>query len=159
MRVEIRKSAAGTEYWDSLEKRTVLVPHGSKPDFEVTENPTSMIAGVDIATVKDKSVLSSFGISENGELVELSKMTIEQLKEYATSKEIELPSTIEKQDEIAKYLYENWKQDADIDLDQMNVEQLRAFAKQNNISLPFNVKKEETIRKNIEDALTASDDE
>ena len=43
MNVETRKSAAATEYWDAKEKRVRFVSAGKKPDFEVTENPKSMI--------------------------------------------------------------------------------------------------------------------
>lgn len=122
MKIKIRASSAGTEYWDNVEKRTRLVPTGSKPDFEVTENPTTMVAGLDITTGKD--------------------MTIDKAKAEETEAHSEMVVT-----------------QTDITLDEMNVEQLREFAKQNNINLPFNVKKEETIRKNIEDALNASDEE
>ena len=44
MRVLIRSSASGTEYWDTEEKRNVFVPKGQEPDFEVTENPESMFS-------------------------------------------------------------------------------------------------------------------
>ena len=43
MRVLIRSSASGSEYWDT-EKRNVFVPKGQEPDFEVTENPESMLS-------------------------------------------------------------------------------------------------------------------
>lgn len=44
MRVLIRSSASGTEYWDTKEKRNVFVPKGQEPDFEVNENPESMLS-------------------------------------------------------------------------------------------------------------------
>ncbi len=44
MRVLIRSSASGSEYWDTEEKRNVFVPKGQEPDFEVTENPESMLS-------------------------------------------------------------------------------------------------------------------
>jgi hypothetical protein len=43
MKVEIRKTAQGTEYWDTKEKRTLFVPAGKKPHFEVTKNPETML--------------------------------------------------------------------------------------------------------------------
>ena len=43
MIVPIRKTIAGTEYWDTEKKQSLFVPKGSEPDFEVTENPKSMI--------------------------------------------------------------------------------------------------------------------
>lgn len=88
MRVEIRKSAAGTEYWDNVEKRTVLVPHGSKPDFEVTDNPTTMVdvSGGDKAKV-------------NPEEEEAKK-----LREFAKENNIEIPFNVKKVETIRKYI-------------------------------------------------------
>lgn len=43
MKVLVRKSVAGAEYWDTEEKRSIFVPKGMKPDFEETTNPKSMI--------------------------------------------------------------------------------------------------------------------
>lgn len=43
MKVLVRKSVAGAEYWDTKEKRSIFVPKGMDPDFEVTANPKSMI--------------------------------------------------------------------------------------------------------------------
>lgn len=43
MKVLVRKSVAGAEYWDTKEKRSIFVPKGMEPDFEVTANPKSMI--------------------------------------------------------------------------------------------------------------------
>ncbi|WP_412675759.1 hypothetical protein [Bacillus mycoides] len=39
MVTEIRKTKSGTEYWDSKEKRSLIVQTGEVPGFEVTENP------------------------------------------------------------------------------------------------------------------------
>ena len=43
MIVPIRKTIVGTEYWDTENKQSLFVPKGTEPDFEVTENPNSMI--------------------------------------------------------------------------------------------------------------------
>lgn len=43
MKALVRKSVAGAEYWDTKEKRSIFVPKGMEPDFEVTANPKSMI--------------------------------------------------------------------------------------------------------------------
>ncbi|MFJ5771415.1 hypothetical protein [Psychrobacillus sp. NPDC093180] len=96
MRTEIRKTAAGAEYWDSVEKRTVLVPIGSKPDFEVTENPTTMLVGVDIAKDKDMTV-------DNTEIV-LDQMNAEQLRSFAKQNNIDIPFNVKKTETILKYI-------------------------------------------------------
>lgn len=57
MITETRKTAAGTEYWDTVAKKTLFVPTGKEPHFEVTENPNSMILGVDLATGKDNTTV------------------------------------------------------------------------------------------------------
>ncbi|MED3549972.1 hypothetical protein [Cytobacillus praedii] len=117
MRVEIRKTAVGTEYWDAKEKRIIFVPAGKEPDFEVTENPKSMLIGVDLASgpdltiVNGESVASTMGISVDGKIIDLSNKTIKELRDYAASKEIEVPKDIKKQSDIAQYLYNNWVSD------------------------------------------------
>nr|WP_242555279.1 hypothetical protein [Bacillus cereus] len=44
MIVETRKTIAGTEYWDTIEKRSLFLLNGKEPGFEVTVNPESMVA-------------------------------------------------------------------------------------------------------------------
>lgn len=100
MNVEVRKTAAGTEYWDNEAKRVRFVPAGQEPDFEVTENPKSMIMGVDLANGPDHTV--------NGEEVDkqpdFNSMTVKELKDYAAELSIELPEDVKKKDDIIKYL-------------------------------------------------------
>lgn len=113
MKVEIRKTAQGTEYWDTEAQKTLFVPAGKKPGFEVTKEPVTMIGGVDLATGEDMTVINStMGIAEDNEKInDLSNMTIAQLKEYAADKDIKIPSDITKRDDIANYLYDNWNSD------------------------------------------------
>jgi len=103
MNVFVRKTAAGAEYWDNVEKRVRFVPAGSEPDFEVTENPSSMIMGVDLATGEDKTVVTR----EEGDGANLEDMTIPQLKEFANEQDIEIPADIKKKDDIIKFLIES----------------------------------------------------
>ncbi len=44
MIVETRKTIAGTEYWDTIEKRSLFLLNGEEPGFEVIVNLESMIA-------------------------------------------------------------------------------------------------------------------
>lgn len=103
MIVETRKTAQGTEYWDNKEKRSLFVPAGNKPRFEVATNYDSMIGGVDLANGKDKTVV-------NGQVVNpalgFEEMTVKQLKEYAAANDIDIPKDITKRDDIIDFLAE-----------------------------------------------------
>lgn len=106
MRVPIRKTAQGTEYWDNVEKRTVLIPTGIKPDFEVTENPKSMLQ-------KDGDKDQSFGVHDGENNYQLNDMTIKELKEFAEKYTIDLPAELTKKGDIAKFIFDNWNPDAE----------------------------------------------
>lgn len=95
MHVFMRKTAQGKEYWDTEEKKTIFVPSGVKPSFEVTENPKSMIMGVDLANEKDLTVVHS-----------LESMNIPQLKKYAADNNIEIPAEAKKKEDILKAINE-----------------------------------------------------
>lgn len=117
MRVLIRSSASGTEYWDTEEKRNVFVPKGQEPDFEVTENPESMISKeadlyvgglpitvgnvtVDTDGIKGERLLTTASADDeeqdelvpSDESVVLEEMNVKELREYAKRKGIEIPS-------------------------------------------------------------------
>ncbi|EMY5504760.1 hypothetical protein DN390_16410 [Bacillus sp. SH7-1] len=96
MITEIRKTISGTEYWDSKEKRSLFVPTGEEPGFEVTVNPESMIMGVDLANGKDMTVVSEVPV--------LSNMTVKELREYADELGIEIPADVKKKEDIIKLL-------------------------------------------------------
>ncbi|EGO8533161.1 hypothetical protein EJW95_02570 [Enterococcus faecalis] len=117
MRVLIRSSASGTEYWDTEEKRNVFVPKGQEPDFEVTENPESMLSKeadlyvsglpitvgnvtVDTDGIKGERLLTTASADDeeqdelvpSDESVVLEEMNVKELREYAKRKGIEIPS-------------------------------------------------------------------
>lgn len=117
MRVLIRSSASGSEYWDTEEKRNVFVPKGQEPDFEVTENPESMISKeadlyvgglpitvgnvtVDTDGIKGERLLTTASADDeeqdelvpSDESVVLEEMNVKELREYAKRKGIEIPS-------------------------------------------------------------------
>ncbi|MDC2863776.1 Rho termination factor N-terminal domain-containing protein [Bacillus sp. BP-3] len=96
MIVEIRKTISGTEYWCTEEQRSLFVQAGEEPGFEVTENPSSMIMGVDLANGSDMTVVSEVQV--------LSNKTVKELREYADELGIEIPADVTKKDDIIAVL-------------------------------------------------------
>lgn len=103
MIVETRKTASGTEYWDNKEKKVLFVPAGKEPSFEVTDNPKSMLLGVDLAIGKDKTIINGNPVDPDDE-VNIKDMTVKQLRAYAAELEIEIPSDVTKKDDIIALL-------------------------------------------------------
>ncbi|HGS8706175.1 TPA: hypothetical protein ACMUA9_002431 [Enterococcus faecalis] len=131
MRVLIRSSASGTEYWDTEEKRNVFVPKGQEPDFEVTENPESMLikeadlyvgglpitvgnVTVDTDGIKGERLLTTASADEeqdeivpsDDESVVLEEMSVKKLREYAKRNDIEIPSAVRVKAEILNIIKE-----------------------------------------------------
>ncbi|QWG81975.1 Rho termination factor N-terminal domain-containing protein [Bacillus mycoides] len=94
MITEIRKTISGTEYWDNEKKKSLFVPTGKVPGFEVTVNPKSMILGMDLSSEPDKTVVT----------VPFNDMTVKQLREYAGELSIEIPSDMKKKEDIIELL-------------------------------------------------------
>lgn len=92
MITEIRKTISGTEYWDNKEKRSLFVPTGEDPGFEVTKNPKSMIAKFADDKVIDVKV------------TELDDMTVKELRDYAASINVEIPADVKKKEDIIDLL-------------------------------------------------------
>ncbi|EJR71431.1 hypothetical protein IK7_06203 [Bacillus cereus VD156] len=92
MITEIRKTISGTEYWDNKEKRSLFVPTGEEPGFEVTKNPKSMIAKFADDKVIDVKV------------IELDDMTVKELRDHAASINVEIPADVKKKEDIIKLL-------------------------------------------------------
>jgi Rho termination factor, N-terminal domain len=90
MNVEVRKSAQGTEYWDTKAKKVRFVPAGQEPGFEVTKEPKSMVKE------EEKSKDS------NG--TQLEDMTVAELKDFAKEVNVEIPSDVKKKEDIIKVL-------------------------------------------------------
>ncbi|EEU76951.1 hypothetical protein FMV56_000478 [Enterococcus faecalis] len=132
MRVLIRSSASGTEYWDTEEKRNVFVPKGKEPDFEVTENPESMLSKeadlhvgglpitvgnvtVDTDGIKGERLLTTASADEeqdeivpsDDESVVLEEMSVKELREYAKRNDIEIPSAVRVKAEILNIIKES----------------------------------------------------
>jgi hypothetical protein len=94
MNVETRKTAQGTEYWDTKKKRIRFVPAGQEPDFDVTKNPKSM--------VKE----GSKPVEVEGKVTDLNSMDADQLLAYAKDNDIEVPGNMKKEDTIRKHIEE-----------------------------------------------------
>lgn len=118
MMVPTRKTVTGTEYWDAKNKKVIVVPRGQKPDFEVVENPNSMIYGADLAKGKDNTLINGepvnttpYGVNDGETSYQLNEMNIKELKSLAEQHEIEIPEDVTKRDDIAKHIFENWPAD------------------------------------------------
>ena len=108
MFVETRKTANGSEYWDAQNKKSVFVPIGQKPDFEVTENPKSMIYGLDLAKGEDRT-------ENHNEIVDnsnsLDDMEVDQLLAYAKENNIDVPGNMKKTETIREHIKEEQAKD------------------------------------------------
>ena len=106
---KIRTSITGTEYWDSEKKKTVVIPKGQEPNFEVTEE-------------KGISSDSKTFVAVNGELIvnrnenlDSENITVDFDEDEATNDQ-----STEETDE----------------LDNMTAKELRAYAKKHGIDIP-----------------------
>ncbi|MHB9652319.1 hypothetical protein ACX92S_11675 [Enterococcus faecalis] len=126
MRVLIRSSASGKEYWDTEKKRNVFVPKGKEPDFEFSDESVSMIdnkiISVDKSEGNDQTVVvvaekqddgalqvNSIDVVSDGyeEEVLLEEMSVKELREYAKRNDIEIPSAVRVKAEILNIIKES----------------------------------------------------
>ncbi|MEO1780990.1 Rho termination factor N-terminal domain-containing protein [Enterococcus diestrammenae] len=131
MNVLVRKSVAGAEYWDSEKKKSIFVPKGMQPDFEVTENPKSMITPETQAvpaTVIDANEIVGGIIQENKD----------EYKQSVTGK-------------VQKGIDEAQTTKSD-DLETKTVKELRVLAKQEGIDIPNAIRTKGDIINIIESA-------
>ncbi|HAQ1186014.1 TPA: hypothetical protein IW787_001687 [Enterococcus faecium] len=123
--IKIRTTITGTEYWDSEKKKTVVVPKGQEPDFEVTEEKGILIDDGSFMTIKGEpitnsnEVLDSDGNTTNDfdgdeatndqfaeETDELDNMTAKELRAYAKKHGIDIPGAIRAKGDILKFIRE-----------------------------------------------------
>ncbi|EJP97705.1 hypothetical protein QRE63_12615 [Bacillus mycoides] len=105
MITEIRKTISGTEYWDNEKKKSLFVPTDEEPGFEVTVNPESMIADKGFATGGYfTGNINGKAIGESGTELILSNKTIKELRDYAASINIEIPTDVKKKEDIIDLL-------------------------------------------------------
>lgn len=95
MKVPMRTTFNGTEYWDNVAKKTLFVPSGKEPHFEVTENPASLLTTEKLIEGK---VIDTQTDSD------LDEMDADQLRDFAEKNDIELPANIKKEDSIRKFI-------------------------------------------------------
>ena len=144
MKVPIRKTIAGTEYWDTENKRSLFVPKGSEPDFEVTENPKSMITPEgDKEVVGNAAKLFIKGAEvKPGEIPEINNAADHihagTIKQEVLDPDGE-PVTNPEDEEPSK-------------LDSMNTKELRAYAKKNGITIPAAIRSKGDILQTIEES-------
>lgn len=131
MKVPIRSSIAGTEYWDTEKKLTIFVPRGQDPDFEVTKNPDSMITAE--GDKKPEFLTKQLVISkENNE---------EAVNSDGSSK-----------DSLTDESVVNTEEKESSELEGMTAKNLRAYAKKNNIYIPAAIKVKSDILEIIKEA-------
>jgi hypothetical protein len=97
MNVEVRKSAQGTEYWDTKAKKVRFVPAGKEPGFEVEKETKS--------TLKDESPKVENAAEDDA--VDLNKLDADQLLVYAKDNDIEVPGNMKKEETIRKHIEES----------------------------------------------------
>ncbi|WP_413508902.1 hypothetical protein [Carnobacterium maltaromaticum] len=102
MRTLVRTTLAGNEYWDNKEKRIIFVPDGEAPNFEVTKNPDSMIAGKETEKLNDP--VKAEAAEKESPSIDLEAMSTKQLNEYADINEIEIPTKLRTKKEIAEFI-------------------------------------------------------
>ncbi|KIP27831.1 hypothetical protein [Bacillus thuringiensis] len=100
MITEIRKTISGTEYWDTKEKRSLFVPTGEEPGFEVTVNPESMIIRHADNKVVDVKII------DTETEINLDDMNAEQLLSFAKENDIEVPGKLKKEESIRNHIVE-----------------------------------------------------
>lgn len=136
MKVLVRKSVAGAEYWDTKEKRSIFVPKGMEPDFEVTANPKSMITPeskkVPVTVIDDANEITGGFI---------------KVDEDENKDKQKQPDSQEENESVDKA--EPKKPD---DLENKTVKELRAMAKKEGIDIPNAIRTKGDIINIIESA-------
>ncbi|AHZ54027.1 hypothetical protein P4H56_23910 [Bacillus cereus] len=107
MITEIRKTISGTEYWDNKEKRSLFVPTGEEPGFEVVVNPESMII-----KHADNKVVGVEVIDTDTE-INLDDMNVEELLSFAKDNGIDVPGKLKKEESIRNYIVEQLTNDTE----------------------------------------------
>lgn len=122
MKVLVRKSVAGAEYWDTEEKKSIFVPKGMNPDFEVSGKPASMItpetqsAGTITAEVISSALVGNANETpqqldsekanevlakvENTVVNDLENKTVKELRALAAKEGIDIPNAIRTKGDI-----------------------------------------------------------
>lgn len=152
MIVPIRKTIAGTEYWDTEKKQSLFVPKGSEPDFEVIENPKSMVTPEgDKEDISNAAKLFIKGTevkpSDNPEI----NNTADHIQTGVITEET-LDSAGNTEADLAGEANTNPESDQPLDLDNMTAKELRAYAKKNDIRIPAAIRAKGDILQIIQES-------
>ena len=123
--IKIRTSITGTEYWDSEKKKTVVVPKGQEPDFEVTEEKGILSDGKTFVAVNGELITDSSEILDSDgntaadfdgdeatndqsteDTDELDNMTAKELRAYAKKHGVDIPGAIRAKGDIINLIRE-----------------------------------------------------
>lgn len=156
MIVPVRKTIAGTEYWDTEKKQSLFVPKGSEPDFEVTENPKSMITPEgDKEVVGNAAKLFIKGTEvKPGDNPEINNA--EYHIHTGTIKQEVLDSDGNTKDDLAGEPITNPEDEEPSELDSKTAKELRAYAKKNNIEIPAAIRAKGDILQIIQEYRKSS---
>lgn len=144
MRVLIRQSVAGTEYWDTKEKRTILVPFGQDPAFEFETDPPSLLSeknGVIKQSSSEEKEQSPASDKKSGDNIEHSNDGVKD-DSYITNPEEELDAALRDEDEMDSP-----------DFSSMTIKDMKEFAKIEKIDIPKNVTKRDDIMELLSDEM------
>lgn len=85
MKVFIRKSLIGSEYWCTDEKRVLFIPAGQELELELEK--------VEVPSIEQPE-----------DAINLEEMTADQLLEYAGQYGVVVPGNMKKEDTIRKFI-------------------------------------------------------
>ncbi|WP_430488924.1 hypothetical protein [Rossellomorea marisflavi] len=104
MKIVVRNSAQGTEYWDTKEKKIRFLSAGKEPDFEVTKDFKSKLVA-DGRKFAEADRKKNEGTKEDF-LKYMDILNVEQLLTYAKDNDIHVPGNMKKEETIRNYIVE-----------------------------------------------------
>lgn len=98
MKVFIRYTSEGSEYWDTEGKRIVFerINQETKEDIKLPES---------FIEEDTKEVIEDITEELFSEPIDFSKMSLKELREYAENNDIKIPSKLTKKSDISEFLY------------------------------------------------------
>lgn len=114
MNIETRRTAAGTEYWDTVNKKIRFVPSGKEPDFEVAKNPITYVTNAKQAKERDQAVTT--------ETKSFDELNGNELLSFASKHNIDVPGTMKKAETIRAHILSELDQRKNEDIGKDNLE-------------------------------------
>ncbi|MBC2250885.1 hypothetical protein HCB49_12880 [Listeria sp. FSL L7-0123] len=90
MIIKTDSNSNGTFYWDNVEKRTRFVRKGETPEFEVVENPETMLH----VETPEKQTIETTETKKQTDDIQL--LTVKQLREVVKDKGLDVPANADK---------------------------------------------------------------